>query len=119
MVWIELRMNGGAMHQFVKYFLISLFCLTTPLGNCVHGSDKEEETLIWVGPGWYYGLWFESEPDFYIYQREYDHNHRYQDRYHRQYRDKHQRHNRHNSKRHHKDRRQHDNKHHRGHHHKK
>ncbi len=36
----------------------------------------EEETVIWVGPGWYGGIWFDNEVEFNDYHH-YHHDHHY------------------------------------------
>ncbi|MFA5250155.1 MAG: hypothetical protein WC371_01950 [Parachlamydiales bacterium] len=31
---------------------------------------KEEKTLIWMGPGWYYGFWFNDEMEYQSWQQQ-------------------------------------------------
>ncbi len=65
------------------FFVVGCACLFLYADDVQQkdGSQKEEvdETVIWIGPGWYYGQWFEDEDVFYGYQRDHyyhdDHHH--------------------------------------------
>lgn len=37
--------------------------------------DNRFYTVVWAGPGWYYGYWFESEGDYDYYRRSHTHYH--------------------------------------------
>ncbi|MFA6118722.1 MAG: hypothetical protein WCT85_06495 [Parachlamydiales bacterium] len=50
------------------------------------GDPYYEDDIVWGGPGWYYGVWFNSEIEYVQWRR---HNHRYHRRYYRGYRDNH------------------------------
>ena len=51
-------------------------------------GDEEEQVIIWTGPGWYGGLWFEDEESFYLYRNDRYYRHDY-DRDHRRHGDEH------------------------------
>jgi len=47
----------------------------------VGDDDDEDEQVIWIGPGWYYGVWFDNEVDYDGWYR--DHGHDYHHGHHR------------------------------------
>ena len=68
------------------YLIWCLFVCSTPLfGGAsrtevqVSADDDEDyyeqDSVIWIGPGWYYGMWFGNEGDFNNYNHYHHHNH--------------------------------------------
>jgi len=42
------------------------------------GDEEPDQPIIWVGPGWYYGVWFDDEyayNDWYGHHHGHDHHH--------------------------------------------
>ena len=37
---------------------------------------EQDQTMVWIGPGWYYGIWFSNEYDYNHWN--YNHHHRYE-----------------------------------------
>lgn len=51
----------------------------------VYEEDTYEDEDLWYGPGFYYGVWFENEDDYWGWRehhRDYPPNHRYYDPHH-------------------------------------
>lgn len=74
---------------------LSFFCLLLPLcfasvgelnaGGARTEPEETQEEVIWVGPGWYYGIWFDNEEDFYAYRESrYHHGEHYHEEHHQQ-----------------------------------
>lgn len=45
-----------------------------------NGDTNEQDVDIWFGPGFYYGIWFDNEPDYWQWRgnhRDYPSNHNY------------------------------------------
>jgi hypothetical protein len=71
-----------------KILLLSVF-LTCSYSACfsqesasipqelAQAGDDDDEQVIWIGPGVYYGVWFDNEWE---YNNWYDHHHHYRDR---------------------------------------
>jgi|GEM_PF-1718465 hypothetical protein len=77
--------------QIVYLILGTVFCVSSFLTACsqnpvlVSQNDTEndlendsDQPVIWIGPGWYYGIWFNSEDDFHHWNHDHhdDHDHR-------------------------------------------
>ncbi len=75
---------------------ISTFYAANPRGAVIIESDGYRDDAVWIGPGWYYGIWFGDE---YEYRRYYRNHRRHRDgRHHDGHRDGHRdgrRHDRH------------------------
>jgi hypothetical protein len=41
-----------------------------------------QDEVIWIGPGWYYGVWFSNEADFYYWRRDRGYWHHYDNNWH-------------------------------------
>ena len=70
---------------------ISTFYAANPRGTVIIENDGYRDDAVWIGPGWYYGIWFGDE---YEYRQYYRHHRRHRDnRDHRdrRYRDHHDR----------------------------
>jgi len=71
-----------------KFLAITLFALliagcntttTNHYGKTAQDGDAEQDdnayqvapnqTVIWIGPGWYYGFWFDTQAAFFTWQR--------------------------------------------------
>lgn len=44
-------------------------------------DDDDEQEEVWIGPGWYYGVWIDDEAEFRYWNRQH-HWHRYDGRHH-------------------------------------
>jgi hypothetical protein len=69
----------------ILFIASSILCGTTqieePMGYPENNEYIEEEApAIWIGPGLYYGIWFDNEEDYGDWQRNYWHDHH--DHYH-------------------------------------
>lgn len=73
---------------------ISTFYAGNPKGTVIiESGSMGERDAVWIGPGWYYGIWFGDEYEY----RDYYRRHHHRDRHHRGHRsrghrDGHQRH---------------------------
>jgi len=74
--------------QYVLFFFITLQPLnamsirssSTSKPVVDNDSESEENVDVWFGPGFYYGIWFDDEPDYWQWRdrhRHYPSNHNY------------------------------------------
>lgn len=61
---------------FICLFLCWAGCAKTNVEVSKEETEQQDDDapMIWIGPGWYYGIWFDSEYDFDDWHR--NHNHR-------------------------------------------
>lgn len=52
----------------------------------VGGDDYDDDGMLWIGPGWYYGVWFDNEVE---YNDWHDHHHYHHDHDHHNHHDHH------------------------------